>query len=387
MADFSSIRKEECRAKPMPPGCHLGPSKTIVLQSVLNDIKAHGRSSMHAEVCGVLVGALCWDNGPYLLIDGRIEGKHATQQSGSVTFTAETWNSIHEELAAKHPDRIIVGWYHTHPGFGIFLSNMDAFIHENFFSFPWQPAYVFDPQAETDGFFFRSGTNLEREEVCIAPDAKPVVKKPMIGDVGEGITIPDEPGRKSLLIGGILAAALLLLLSAIAISTFLLLQQSKQKTRLVETRAKTLEQTIRQQEDEHRKSKDAWRLKRHTYKREIDGLHVTVTQITAERQNIEKENAEHKEAIARLETKQTHQAETIRCLESELQTSRDAERKKSDELEDARKRVQQLQADLEAAKAVAATLGREEEEPGQGTGTAGADCCREIGGQQKEECP
>ena len=29
-----------------------------------------------------------------------------------------------------------------------------AVIHENFFGLKWQPAYVYDPQAETDGFFF-----------------------------------------------------------------------------------------------------------------------------------------------------------------------------------------------------------------------------------------
>ena len=79
------------------------------------------------------------------------------------------------------PERIIVGWYHTHPGFGIFLSNMDAFIHENFFSFPWEPAYVFDPQAETDGFFFKVGTELVQEEVYIFGDVEPSVKDPMIG--------------------------------------------------------------------------------------------------------------------------------------------------------------------------------------------------------------
>lgn len=219
MADFSAVRQEECREAKLPDGCVLGTSRTVVLQSVINEIKEYGRSSMHMEVCGVLVGSLCWDGGPYLLIDGRIEGKHASHQSGSVTFTSETWDFIHEELTAKYPERIIVGWYHTHPGFGIFLSNMDAFIHENFFSFPWEPAYVFDPQAETDGFFFKIGTELVQEEVCVFADAEPSVKEPPAGFVNlDKIVIEDASGRKRRhVLFGTIAAALVCCISAVVV--------------------------------------------------------------------------------------------------------------------------------------------------------------------------
>ncbi len=34
---------------------------------------------------------------------------------------------------ANSPNIDIVGWYHTHPSFGIFLSHHDLFIHQNFF--------------------------------------------------------------------------------------------------------------------------------------------------------------------------------------------------------------------------------------------------------------
>ena len=113
-------------SKSLFPRMMLNSSSTFVLQSVINEIKEHGRSSMNKEVCGVLVGNLCWDKVPYLLIDTRIEGRFADHQSGSVTFTSETWDYIHSELSEKYPEKKIVGWYHTHPGFGIFLSNMDV---------------------------------------------------------------------------------------------------------------------------------------------------------------------------------------------------------------------------------------------------------------------
>jgi hypothetical protein len=47
----------------------------------------------------------------------------------------------------------IVGWYHTHPDFGIFLSDRDRFIQEHFFSSPGQIAHVIDPIRKLEGVF------------------------------------------------------------------------------------------------------------------------------------------------------------------------------------------------------------------------------------------
>jgi proteasome lid subunit RPN8/RPN11 len=38
----------------------------------------------------------------------------------------------------------MVGWYHTHPDWGVFLSSMDMFICDNFFN-KLDVAYVIDP--------------------------------------------------------------------------------------------------------------------------------------------------------------------------------------------------------------------------------------------------
>jgi hypothetical protein len=62
-----------------------------------------------------------------------------------VTYTQETWEKIYQEKDQKHPKLDIVGWYHTHPGFGVEFSDMDKFIQQNFFSGPTQFALVVDP--------------------------------------------------------------------------------------------------------------------------------------------------------------------------------------------------------------------------------------------------
>lgn len=110
------------------------------------DLIAHAKESLDVEVCGVLVGELCEDDeGPFVYVLAAIRGRAASEASTHVTFTQATWNSIHQTLERDYPDLKIVGWYHTHPGFGVEFSDMDLFIQQNFFGGPAQIAMVTDP--------------------------------------------------------------------------------------------------------------------------------------------------------------------------------------------------------------------------------------------------
>lgn len=110
------------------------------------DLIAHAKESLDVEVCGVLAGQVCEDSeGIFVRVDAAIRGAAASQASTHVTFTQATWNSIHQTLERDYPKLSIVGWYHTHPGFGVEFSDMDLFIQRNFFSAPTQIALVTDP--------------------------------------------------------------------------------------------------------------------------------------------------------------------------------------------------------------------------------------------------
>ena len=140
-------------------GAHTNAAVDILMdEPALRASQAHALSSMNREVAGVLVGPR-----PEKQPDGRyvvhvidtIVAKHTVMQGASVTYTPESWRYMTDKLWEKYPDdtAVIVGWYHTHPGFGIFLSGMDLFIHQNFFTQIWHIAYVLDPRARTSGFF------------------------------------------------------------------------------------------------------------------------------------------------------------------------------------------------------------------------------------------
>lgn len=63
-----------------------------------------------------------------------------------LVINQEHYNSVKRALRTGDGGEEIVGWAHTHPGFGVFLSNFDKEQHERFFPEPWQVAYIIDNQ-------------------------------------------------------------------------------------------------------------------------------------------------------------------------------------------------------------------------------------------------
>lgn len=130
----------------------------FIEEPALRASQAHALSSLNREVAGVLIGPRPekQPDGRYIVhIHDTIIAKYTVMHGASVTYTPESWRYMNDVLRERYPDdtAVMVGWYHTHPGFGIFLSGMDLFIHQNFFTQIWHVAFVLDPRAHTSGFF------------------------------------------------------------------------------------------------------------------------------------------------------------------------------------------------------------------------------------------
>lgn len=130
----------------------------FIEEPALRAAQAHALTSMNREVAGVLIGPPPekQPDGRYIVhIHDTIIAKYTVMQGASVTYTPESWRYMNDVLQERYPDEtaVMVGWYHTHPGFGIFLSGMDLFIHQNFFTQIWHVAFVIDPRARSSGFF------------------------------------------------------------------------------------------------------------------------------------------------------------------------------------------------------------------------------------------
>lgn len=149
------------------------PGGPYVASGVRERIYDHVFSSLSAEVGGVLIGHLREDGSP--LVTAIIPALEAEGGRSRVTFTHEAWSAIHGTLDRDHPGEEILGWYHSHPGFGIFLSEHDLFIHRNFFARPEQIAIVVDPHAGSEGLFvWRDGEVVKAgEEATLRPGERP----------------------------------------------------------------------------------------------------------------------------------------------------------------------------------------------------------------------
>jgi proteasome lid subunit RPN8/RPN11 len=118
---------------------------------VRDGIYDHVYSDLHHEVGGFLIGHVL-DDGRVAVV-GAVAALRADGHTASLTFTHDAWEDVHRELDQRFGGEAIIGWYHSHPGFGIFLSEHDLFIHRNFFDAAHQLAYVVDPHAGQEGIF------------------------------------------------------------------------------------------------------------------------------------------------------------------------------------------------------------------------------------------
>ena len=121
----------------------------------------HCSAAPRNEVCGILVGFTGEDaSGRWTRVVSIIRGVHAREDQMSVTFTHETWDAVHAELAKRDDKARVIGWYHSHPDFGIFYSAPDRFVHRNFFGLEGQVGVVVDPVRQERGVFANTNRGL-----------------------------------------------------------------------------------------------------------------------------------------------------------------------------------------------------------------------------------
>jgi proteasome lid subunit RPN8/RPN11 len=136
----------------------LAPLVSVFLsQPAYSRICVHAVSDMNNEVGGILVGEWCLaeDHGQFIVVENALPARHTRQGSVYLTFTQDSLVDLHNQIELQHPGKKIVGWYHTHPSMGVFLSHYDTWLHRNFFPEPWQVALVVEPVSATAGFFIR----------------------------------------------------------------------------------------------------------------------------------------------------------------------------------------------------------------------------------------
>jgi proteasome lid subunit RPN8/RPN11 len=132
---------------------------------VLAELEQHALSDTSVELGGVLLGGRCVDSDgrPFVVITECLRAAHYESTKGSFKFTHETWSAITRERQRFPSELQMVGWYHTHPDWGVFLSGMDLFICDHFFRHRLDIAYVIDPCNGDRGMFQWTDASDDRD--------------------------------------------------------------------------------------------------------------------------------------------------------------------------------------------------------------------------------
>ncbi len=132
--------------------------KVFIQQDAYAIMCVHAAVDLEEERGGMLAGNWYVDTATgleFIIVEHIIPAKYTRQGNVFLTFTQDTLVNFHKEIEDRFPSEQIVGWYHTHPKMGVFLSAYDTWLHSNFFPEPWQVALVIEPQKNLGGIFIR----------------------------------------------------------------------------------------------------------------------------------------------------------------------------------------------------------------------------------------
>ncbi|MGQ9543641.1 MAG: hypothetical protein ACUVTM_06120 [Candidatus Bathyarchaeia archaeon] len=131
-----------------------------VLETVMANAKAHinRRGKPDEEVVGVLVGRVV-DN--TVVVEEPIACKASYSGLTEVAMDPNDLAEIVDRIMRDGGGRSIVGWYHSHLGLGVFLSDLDVKTQLMLQQFSHVVALVVDPMILEFGFFYVEGKTPE----------------------------------------------------------------------------------------------------------------------------------------------------------------------------------------------------------------------------------
>jgi proteasome lid subunit RPN8/RPN11 len=122
----------------------------ICSEELLKKIEEHCFSQTRTEVGGFLIGEI---KDGKSIVTHVIKAKHTVAQMTQLTFTHKTWDAAFAERDKIAAGSELIGWFHSHPNFGVFLSDHDKFIQTQFFAQDGKVTIVVDPIKGKRGWF------------------------------------------------------------------------------------------------------------------------------------------------------------------------------------------------------------------------------------------
>jgi proteasome lid subunit RPN8/RPN11/ubiquitin-protein ligase len=128
----------------------------VITQEVILKVNENVYQNLEAEVGGFLLGnqyRCPATNLNYVIVDQLLEATVAETTEFNFGPTSASWEHLSEKLSNKFMGKLLLGWYHSHPRYDVFLSPYDIHLHQTHFNKPWMTALVIDPVKYRGGFF------------------------------------------------------------------------------------------------------------------------------------------------------------------------------------------------------------------------------------------
>ena len=127
-------------------------------QEAVIALQEHIKSSPTQAIFGFLIGDLYRDPDAgvlYTIIDKTLKLSQPIYGDKTEVVVSRLWDRMQEQLSKA--SAVLLGWYHSHPGQGGFLTPHDVETHEKFFTEPWHVAVLVAAEAGgLTGRFFRA---------------------------------------------------------------------------------------------------------------------------------------------------------------------------------------------------------------------------------------
>ncbi|HWC72775.1 MAG TPA: hypothetical protein VG454_02485, partial [Gemmatimonadales bacterium] len=127
-------------------------------QEAVIALQDHLKSSPTQAIFGFLIGDVFRDpdaGALYTVIDKTLKLSQPIYGDKTEVVVSRLWDRMQEQL--KKVSATLLGWYHSHPGQGGFLTPHDVETHEKFFKEPWHVAVLVAAEAGgVTGRFFRA---------------------------------------------------------------------------------------------------------------------------------------------------------------------------------------------------------------------------------------
>jgi len=151
-----------------------------VSTSALEKIRKHTKENPDKEVIGLLTGSM---QNNVLIIEDAVTGEILSEKTRAA-LTPKTMAKIADQIVSGKTKGNVIGWYHSHPGFGVFMSEIDIQTQMTLHQFsPYIVALVFDPTKDEMGIFTmdmqtRSPVPISEDLIHIFnPDEEPIPPK------------------------------------------------------------------------------------------------------------------------------------------------------------------------------------------------------------------